>query len=112
MPGAVIEMQHHQKPVSICTISEWKESLCENRALFAHRYGRRENQNHCRPLLMLLSYFFCPSSALDSLIASTPLFPLSRKVFGQDAIAQATQRLLTVLRSCGYCQLHTRALAC
>ncbi len=104
MRVVVIEMHHHQKPFWIWTISEWKESLCENRALFAHRYGRRENQNHCRPLLMLLSYFFCPSSALDSLIASTPLLPLARKVFGQETIDEATQRLLTVLRSWGYCQ--------
>jgi hypothetical protein len=101
MRVVVIEMHHHQKPFWIWTISEWKESLCENSALFAHRYGRRENQNHCRPLLILLSYFFCPSSALDSLIASTPLVPLARKGFGQEAIDEATQRLLTVLRSWG-----------
>ena len=86
---------------------QWVESIGSTPAAFAVRYASRP-QHPCdyraRAQLPVLAYLLCAVEPVGLLIETVDVFPLAQKIFGQEAIDGAVQRLAAVLNSWGYHQ--------
>ncbi len=107
----LIEMHRRGSAFWGWTLEEWCESICPSNAAFLARHGRENSRHHhdSRPYLPYLAYLLCPLPTLDPLLERVEIMPLVRKVFGEERIGVAIQRLRSVLSSWGYQQKERRS---
>jgi len=107
----LIEMHRRGTAFWGWTLEEWCESICPSNASFLMRHGRANSRHHhdARPYLPYLAYLLCPLPTLDPLLERVEITPLARKVFGEERIGVAVQRLRSVLSSWGYQQKEQRS---
>ncbi len=93
------------------SLEEWCESVCPSNAAFLVRHGRAHARHHhdSRPYLPFLAYLLCSPSPLDPLLELVQMVPVARKVFGEELLDGALQRLKSILSAWGYQQKDQRS---
>src|SRR5260370_7884744 len=93
------------------SLEEGCESSCPSTAAFLVRHGRENARHHhdSRSYLPFLAYLLCSPSPLDPLLELVQIVPVARKVFGEELLDGALQRLKSILSAWGYQQKDQRS---
>ena len=107
----LIEMHRRGTAFWGWSLEQWCESICPSNAAFLVRHGREHARHHhdSRPYLPFLAYLLCSPSPLDPLLELVQIVPVARKVFGEELLDGATQRLKGILSGWGYQQKDQRS---
>jgi integrase len=84
---------------------EWREMLGVDIPSFAARFDWTPSNSHAicaRSYLPALAYFLCPQLSMKPLLEFVEIYTFAMKIFGDEAIVDAVQRIIEVLESWGY----------
>jgi integrase len=100
----ILLAEMHQRNTSFWgwTQAEWKDVIGPDHLTFRQRWSGIGTQHLARWHLPVLAYVLEVLPDTSALIALVDIVPVARKIFGQEAVEAASQRLFTLLRSWGY----------